>query len=114
MDVTMINTDSPFLVNARVFPPLGLPYITSVFKSEVINNNTIDLSGGRFFLEEVRSDIFGITCTTTQYHIAKAIPKKIRPHNPILKVIIGRFHPSPYPKPCISNWNENQSRSNAG
>jgi len=97
MCVTLINPDSPFLIDPKVFPPLGILYLASVLEKESIETNVIDLAGIKDWkkeIEKIDSEIVGITCTTPQFPQAEEIRKSIKEINPSTKVVIGGPHPT--------------------
>ena len=99
MDVTLINPDSPFLLDPKVMPNLGLLYISSYLKSRGVKVNFVDLAG-----EDKEIPVtghYGITATTPQFPEAVKILKRIKSSNPDSKVLIGGPHATLMPEECV-------------
>lgn len=88
----LINPPSPFLIDEKVFPNLGL---ISLATSQ--NLDIIDFSGDKNFEEtakKIRGDWFGFYSTTPQFPMTYKIFKEIKKNNPDAKFIIGGPHAS--------------------
>ena len=95
LDVKLINTPSPFLINDRAFVPLGLLYVAGMARHLGHKIEILDLLGNPNYMEAldgVHGDVFGLAATTPQYPVAVAIMKKLRSQNPCAKFIIGGSH----------------------
>jgi len=94
--VCLINPPSPFLLDERVFPYLGLLYVATAMQMSGQPVKVMDLSGRKDYLEEVNKqidnfDIFGITSTSSQFQYAYKIMHTIKQkYNK--KVAIGGPH----------------------
>ena len=103
MRVLLVNPPSPFLIDQKAFPPLGLislaAYIRSASRHEVA---VLDLAGREAALEQalegIEADIFGVTATTPQYPHAKKIRSLLRQCCPSAKVVLGGVHPTSLPE----------------
>lgn len=98
MKVTLIIPPSPFLLDERVFPSLGVLKIASVLRT-VHEVDVIDLSGiknyldvCKHYLDTTDSKVYGITATTPQLPHAIAIKSLIKSHKQHSKVILGGPH----------------------
>lgn len=79
MRVLLINPSSPFLINDKVFPPLGIGYIYASLKNAGIDVEFLDLAGGGTYeIDYSNYDIVGITMTTPQIAEAKRIAGYIK------------------------------------
>lgn len=101
MKITLIIPPSPFLMDERVFPSLGILKIASSLKENNHDVQLIDLSGKSDFLKSVIDqlkkhipDVVGITSTTPQFPYTIKINKAIREHFPKLKQVLGGSHPT--------------------
>src|SRR3989304_3794227 len=76
MKVFLINPPSPFLINQRAIPPLGILYIAGYLRATGMSGEILDLTGNSA-VENSDSwpdaDLYGITATTPQYPLAKSI-----------------------------------------
>lgn len=101
MDVCFILTPSPFLLDERVFPFLGVLKLPPILAHSGINSEVLDLSGLRNYLDvlaahaaETTAYCFGITATTPQFPAAVKIAKRLREVRPDARIIIGGTHPT--------------------
>ena len=80
MKILLINPSSNFLINDKVFPPLGLLYLSAYLKENGYHDiSLLDLSGGAKIPAEIDYDVVGITATTPQIVDAKDIIEKHSP-----------------------------------
>ena len=105
MKIVLINPPSPFLINQKSFPPLGILYLVSSLRNNKIDMDIVDLANQENNLESAlkvlsKADLYGITSTTSQYVYAKRIKDILRKLNPSAKIIIGGAHPSSVPDKC--------------
>ena len=98
MKITLIIPPSPFLLDERVFPSLGLLKIASVLKSKY-DVSVFDLSGIKnyldaceHYLQNTTDTIFGITATTPQLPHSIKIKDLIKKYNSNARVILGGPH----------------------
>lgn len=114
-EITLINPDSPFLMDPKVMPPLGLLYIAASLKESGVKVYFRDLAGipsSRFGLDSMGNllrlrprlpdtEFYGITATTPQFPDAIAILKAIKDFYPESKVCIGGPHATLRPGECL-------------
>ncbi len=87
--ICLVSLPSPFLIDEKVFPPLGLLYLVSALKIQgieaTVHDGTIESIPGGF-------THYGISATTPQFPLAVRALKHIRRNNHKAKVIIGGAH----------------------
>ena len=98
MKICLIEPGSPFLLDARVFPSLGLLQVGASLELAGHDVKVEDLNG----IEDWQAvldktlidswDAFGISCTTPQYPQALNILERIKETVPSARVIIGGPH----------------------
>lgn len=106
--ITLINPPSPWLVNEKEFPPLGIMYLSSYLKEHCYSAekiNILDLAGKLTTMEselkKVDANICFITATTPSYLYAKLVNNILKRNNPNVKTVIGGAHTSYNPKKCL-------------
>ncbi len=79
MKATLINPPSPFLIDERVFPYLGILNLATVMRKDGHDVDVVDLSGNKEWEQTVsdlpRADMFGVTSTSAQYKFAHKIAR---------------------------------------
>ncbi len=108
MSINFINPPSPFLINQKAFPPLGILYIASHLDKHGIKARIIDLTEKENQLEEaLRGEsgpgLYGVTATTPQYPYVKKIKDILKKQNQKNVVIVGGAHPSSLPEKCLED-----------
>ena len=108
MKVILISPPSPFLIDQKAFPPLGLLYVAGFLEHNGIDISVADLANKETELENVlepymNADIYGITSTSPQYPQALKILKVLRRRNTKARVVIGGAYPSSLPDKCIQD-----------
>jgi anaerobic magnesium-protoporphyrin IX monomethyl ester cyclase len=98
--VCLISPSSPFLIDDKVFPPLGLLYVGRELKYRGIpvtvhDGATADIPEGY--------DVYGISVTTSQFPQAKEILHHIRQFPGKPRVIVGGPHATVDPDSCINS-----------
>lgn len=107
MRVALVNPPSPFLIDDKVFPPLGILYVEAVLESSGHDVEMVDLSGlprGKWSrkLEKARqAELWGITFTTPQFPYAVSIRDIIKEIDKDAKIVAGGAHPTADPASCI-------------
>lgn len=89
--IVLINPPSPFLIDDKVFLPLGILYISSYLKKYGYHPEVIDLTGNEK-LPYFDADIIGITSVTPQYTEALKIVGELRVRNMDSLMVIGGPH----------------------
>ena len=89
MDVCLIILPSPFLIDERVFPPLGLMAVGTALK---LKGHDVTIYDGDIDKVPLNFSYYGFGPTTPEYPYALAIKNRIKQHNPKAKVIIGGPH----------------------
>ncbi|MBC8549167.1 MAG: B12-binding domain-containing radical SAM protein [Candidatus Brocadiales bacterium] len=108
MKVTLISPPSPFLIDQKAFPPLGLLYVAGFLEHNGIEINVADLADKETELENalepyIDANLYGITSTSPQYPQALKILKVLRRRNPKARIVIGGAYPSSLPDKCIKD-----------
>jgi radical SAM superfamily enzyme YgiQ (UPF0313 family) len=108
LTVTLISPPSPFLIDQKAFPPLGLLYVAGFLEHNGIDINVADLADKETELENalepyIDADLYGITSTSPQYPQALKILKILRRRNPKARIVIGGAYPSSLPDKCIDD-----------
>lgn len=106
-DIILINPPSPFLIDDKVHPPLGLLYVAAHIRSHHLGNPVVaDLAGPRWEsrLKKLwNADFYGVTATTPQYGYALRILKYLQSHHKKALKFIGGAHPSSKPAKCLED-----------
>lgn len=108
--VTLIIPPSIFLLDERVFMPLGILRIAAQLELEGVETRVLDLSGVTNF-EEVVSNysrgtdslVYGISSTTQQFPAAARIARVIRQNRPGARLILGGPHATLVAASCRKN-----------
>lgn len=99
-DITLIFPRSRFLITDAVMPPLGILYLAAQLKKDGYTVQCLDFGLGHT-IDDVRSDVVGISFTTPQrfevYNLVKYF-KGLRKH-----VIAGGAHATHMPDECLSH-----------
>lgn len=98
-EVCFVSTPSPFLLDERGFPFLGVLKLPPILAREGIASEVIDLAGLSNYLDvfaahaaQTPAKHFAITATTPQFPAAVKIAKAVRRVRPDARVIIGGTH----------------------
>src|SRR5687767_1825731 len=106
MKVLLFNPPSPFLLDDRVFPTLGILQVATVLIDAGHDVHVEDLGGVAAFADQARKvadqgwDVFGVTATTPQFRMAIEILQAIREVAPDKRVILGGPHATVMPESC--------------
>jgi len=98
MSFALINPPSPFLINERVFPNIGLIRVATTMKKYSSHDiKVFDFAGWPNYLEGVEEmandfDFFGISSTTPQFPYTMKILEKIREKNKDAYISLGGPH----------------------
>jgi len=95
--ICLVSLPSPFLIDEKVFPPLGILYLVTALNHHGIKSYVHDTN-----IEEIPRgfSFYGISATTPQFPLALAALKHIRKIEPKAKVIIGGPHATVDPGSC--------------
>jgi len=101
-EVCLIIPPSVFLLDERVFFPLGILRVAAVLENEGYIVHMIDLAGIENYKEVVEDFIrvhphieaYGLTSTTPQMPTAYTVAKTIRAAKPDARIILGGPHPT--------------------
>ncbi len=100
MKIDLIIPPAPYLIDGKVFPPLGILYAAAFLEKHGHNVRVIDLLNNKETYEPNKADYIGITATTPDFPKALEILKIIKKLNPNQKVVIGGSHSIIAPKEC--------------
>lgn len=99
--IVLINPPSNFLIDEKVFPPLGILYLSSYLKKYGYDPEIIDLAGEKE-IPEITADIIGVTSTTPQFPSAQEILKELKYNRQIeAQYVIGGPHATCSPNICM-------------
>lgn len=98
-DITLVFPSSPFLINEKVFPPLGIMYLSAYLKQNSFSVQCLDMAMHK--PEMAESDIIGISFTTPQRGEAYKLAKYYKNQNRFL--IAGGPHATHMHPECLSN-----------
>jgi radical SAM superfamily enzyme YgiQ (UPF0313 family) len=107
MKILFVNPNSKFLINDKVFPNLGLLYLSAYLKENGYNNvRLIDLNGGNILPEIVDADIVGLYSTTPQFLQTLRLVKKLKNINRVRDAlyVIGGPHVSGKPQDAFKDF----------
>jgi len=94
--VLLVMPSSPFLVDARTFPPLGLLYLASALEANGHTCSVVDLAFDTP-LANHNPDLIGIMCLTPHYPQMAALLANLRALYPSTPVAVGGPHFSTIP-----------------
>ncbi|MEI6218104.1 MAG: radical SAM protein, partial [bacterium] len=107
MRIALLSPPSPFLIDQKAFPPLGILYLAGYARAAGHAVSVHDLAGSENALEDALSgldaDVFGISSTTPQYPQALRILGVLRKQRRNALVVIGGAHPSSVPEQCLGD-----------
>lgn len=90
MTVCLIIPPSPFLLDERVFPSLGILSVAASLEDVSV----LDLSGRSIDINYPFAEVYGITATTPQMPAAMEVAKRIKVQWPHARIILGGPHPT--------------------
>lgn len=91
MKIKLINPPSPFLINERVFPNIGLVRVATQLKYSGYDCEIIDLTGN-VNQKIPEADVYGFSSTTPQFPYTYRIHKTIKDKYPNSHTILGGPH----------------------
>ncbi len=107
MQILFVNPNSSFLVNDKVFPSLGLLYLSAYIKKFGYNDvRLIDLNGNNSLPDYIEADMVGIYSNTPQFPNVIRIINQLRKINRIKDAlyIIGGPHVSGSPYDAVKDF----------
>ena len=98
MKIACINPPSPFLINERVFPNVGLVRVATQLKADGHEVTLLDITGEKEYIAFANNideyEVFLFSSTTPQFPYTYKIFKKIKENHPNAHYIIGGAHAS--------------------
>lgn len=120
MNVTLIIPPSPFLINEKLLPSLGILKVASSLRYHGYNTKICDLSGCSNYELDVISyinnnhtEVIGITSTTPQFPYSVNISKLIKKNFPNIKQILGGPHATLTYSSLKRNFNRSKKNWNS-
>ena len=107
MKIELIILPAPYLIDQKVFPPLGILYLASYLEQQGHKVTVYDLLGVNEWEKEVEkiasndSHVIGISATTPDFPIAIKTLKIIKKVNSLKSVVIGGAHATLAPEECV-------------
>ena len=98
-DITLIFPSSPFLIDQKVFPPLGIMYLSAYLKQEGFSVQCLDMAFHNPDMAE--SDTIGISITTPQREEAYKLAEYYKGQGKVM--IAGGPHASHMPEECLKH-----------
>ena len=93
MKISLINPPSPFLINERVFPNIGLVRVATQLNANGYDTQIIDMAGNH--KQEIpESDVYGFSSTTPQFPYVYNLHKQIKEKFPNSHTVLGGAHAS--------------------
>lgn len=98
--ICLIIPDSPFLLDARVFPFIGILKVAAAFEKQGAKVDVLDLSGitnwhdvvTQYFEKNQDFEFIGLTATTPQMPATFDIAMQIKMIQPQVKLVLGGTH----------------------
>ena len=96
MKIALINPPSPFLINERVFPNIGLVRVATALDKEH-DVMLFDMAGRDDYLDIIKNiafdfDYYGFSSTTPQFPMVYKMMKKLKKKNNFVSTIVGGPH----------------------
>lgn len=104
--VCLVSPPSPFLLDDRVFPSLGVLQVAAALEAAGHDVFVSDLGGVKDCSHEMAGiarigwDVYGVTATTPQFPTAVDLAGVIRAFDPGKRLIIGGAHATVMPESC--------------
>lgn len=96
MRICLLTCSAPFLIDEKVFPPLGLMAVGTALRKQGHDVEITDTPDGNY-------SCFGLGPTTPEYGSALALLRQIRYRNPETRVVIGGPHAVANPEECLAD-----------
>ena len=101
MKFCFIVPPSPWLIDDRVFPPLGILYLSRILKLHGYEVQVVDLTGNAHFTK-LDADVVGFTGTTQHFPINLELLRSLKHHGQDAHYVIGGPHATCLPEQCLS------------
>ena len=104
MKVVLINPSSNFLINEKVFPSLGILYLSSYLKKHGYTDiSVIDMNDGKALPESMEADVVGFYSNTPQFPTVINLLKEAKIRNNIKDAlyVLGGPHVSGKPEDAL-------------
>jgi radical SAM superfamily enzyme YgiQ (UPF0313 family) len=98
--ISLVRLPSPFLIDDRVFPPLGLMAVGTGLK---VRGYDVSIYDGEIDNIPLDFDYYGFGPTVPEYSYALELKKKIKSSNPKAKVVIGGPFATVNPLQCVAD-----------
>jgi len=98
MRICLVRLPSPYLINEKAFPPLGLLSIATVLK-----NHDVMVYDGPMGQIPMDFEAYGLGPSVTEYSYAKEAKDLIRKHNPEARIVIGGPHATLNQNECLND-----------
>ncbi len=100
-EISLIFPSSPFLLNANMFPPLGIMALSAFLKLHGIQVQCLDLSLPGHTKEMAEADVIGLSFSTPQREEAFKLTEYYKAQGKY--VVAGGPHPSHMPDECYAH-----------
>jgi len=97
--ICLISLPSPFLIEDKVNPPLGLLYVAAALKTQ--KREQVTVYDGPIDSIPQGFDVYAISSTTPQFPMAKTVKDMLKKSNPKCRVMIGGPHATVDHESCI-------------
>ena len=95
--VLLVSPNSPFLVDAQTFPPLGLLYLGAALEAHGHDVSVVDLAFPSSTLANHSPDLIGIMCLTPHFPQMPGLIASLRTLYPSVPIAVGGPHFSTVP-----------------
>ena len=97
--IALINPPSPFLIDERVFPNIGLIRVATVLKLAKYDIKVFDFAGDKDYINNIKKiahkyDYYMFSSTTPQFPYTYKLFKSLKEEDSLAKTIIGGAHAS--------------------
>jgi len=96
--VCLIIPPRPYLLNQKALPNLGVLYVAEGFRRYGWDVTVLDFADGYRYVE---ADLYGITCTSADWHEAVKIKNWLKEQDKNTYVMIGGPHATLCPEMCV-------------
>jgi anaerobic magnesium-protoporphyrin IX monomethyl ester cyclase len=95
--VLLVNPSSPFLVDSRTFPPLGLLYLGAALEANGHHATVVDLAFPDVAIKGHNPDLIGVMCLTPHFPQMDRLMGELRREYPSVPIVVGGPHFSTVP-----------------